>query len=115
MARTEVLVVAADADFRHSIAFALESGGFKVALHRYVEEALKSPDARDAACTVVDDDAIDDWKLAREQFYSFAKPVILLVGPFRSVPNFPIARYVTKPFLGEPLIEAVSNVIARRR
>ena len=112
MATADVLVVAPDAVFRNSIAFALESGGFSVALCRHMNEGFMSPRARDAACAVVDDDAIDDWKLAREQFDRFAKPVIVLVGLFRSVPDLPVAMYLTKPFLGEPLIDAVSTLIA---
>ena len=115
MATANVLVVAPDASFGHSIAFALESGGFKVALHRYADEAFVSPDARDAACVVVDDNAIDDWKRSPELFDSFGKPVILLLGFLRTVPDLPVARHLTKPFLGEPLIEAVWDVIAGRQ
>ena len=115
MATADVLVVAPDTAFRNSIAFALESGGFSVALHRHMHEGFMSPRARGAACAVVDDDAIDDWKLAREQFDSFAKPVIVLVSLFRSVPDFPVAMCLTKPFLGEPLIDAVSNLIASQQ
>lgn len=114
MATAEILVVAPDAAFSRSIAFALESAGFRVSLHRFVDEAFLSPHALGAACAVVDDDAIDDWKSVRQQFERFAKPVILLVSLFRSAPDFPVAGYVTKPFLGEPLIDAVWNVIAGR-
>jgi hypothetical protein len=112
MATANVLVVAPDTAFGHSIAFALESGGFNVALHRYADEAFVSPDALDAACAVVDDNAIDDWKRSRELFDSFGRPVILLLSLLRSVPDLPVAKHLTKPFLGEPLIEAVLNVIA---
>ena len=97
MATADVLVVAPDTAFRNSIAFALESGGFSVALHRHMHEGFMSPRARG------------------EQFDSFAKPVIVLVSLFRSVPDFPVAMCLTKPFLGEPLIDAVSNLIASQQ
>lgn len=109
MGRAVVLVVAPDEGLRHSLAFALESGGFDVVSHAHAAEALASLHARAAACAVIDDGAIEDWKLAREQFDSFAKPVILLAGLFGKTPDLPFTRYLTKPFLGEPLIEAVRN------
>jgi DNA-binding response OmpR family regulator len=112
MATTEILVVASDAALGRSIAFALESGGFKASVHRSMDEAILSPQAGHAACLVVDDDAIGDWNSAGEQFDRFARPVILLVDLFHSTPGFPLARCVRKPFLGEPLIDAVWDVIA---
>ncbi len=114
MATADILIVAPDAAFGRSIAFALESGGFRVSVHHSMAEALRSPRAGHAACLVVDDDAIDDWNSAGEQFHRFAKPVILLVDLFHPAPDFPLARYVRKPFLGEPLIDAVWTVIAGR-
>jgi CheY-like chemotaxis protein len=112
MGRAVILVVAPDDGLRHSLAFALESGGFDVASHSDAAEAFASVQARAAACAVIDDGAIEDWKLAREQFDSFAKPVILLAGLFRKMPDLPFTRYLTKPFLGEPLIEAVRDATA---
>ncbi len=107
-----ILLAAPDAAFRHSLVFALESGGFAVHAHRHAVEAFASDRARDAACAVIDDDAVGDWALACEQFEQFGRPVVLLAGFLRAVPVPPLARLVTKPFLGEPLIEAVRNAVA---
>lgn len=115
MATAEVLVVTPDPAFRCSIAFALESGGLNLALHQNIGEAFLSEQAGDAACAVVDEDAIEDWTQARQQFASFAKPVILLVGSLRSQANLPSPICLTKPFLGEPLIQAVWSVIAAQK
>lgn len=112
MERDVVLVVAPDAGLSHSLAFALESGGFDVAMHRRASEAFRSRDAGNAACAVVDDDAIEDWTLARQQFAAFARPVIVLAGMFRTMPDIPSITYLAKPFLGEPLIEAVRGAIS---
>jgi FixJ family two-component response regulator len=112
MERAIVLVVAPDEGLRHSLAFALESGGFDVTIHCYAGEAFTSRHAKHAACAVVDDDAIEDWEVGRKQINSFAKPVIVLAGIFRTMPDLPFTRYLTKPFLGEPLIDAVRSAIA---
>lgn len=113
MAEPEVILIAApDTSFRHSLEFALESDGFRVYAHSYASDALTSVDARRAACAVLDDDAIGDWEQTREQLNSFAKPVILLVGLFHTTPDLPFVKPVMKPFLGEPLIEAVRRAVA---
>lgn len=107
-----VLVAAPDAGFRHSLEFALASGGFTVRAHEYATDAFASDRAREAACAVVDDRAIDDWIQAYEEFSRFARPVVLLVSLFRAVPVRPLVTPLAKPFLGEPLIEAVRVAIA---
>jgi len=107
-----VLLAAPDAAFRHSLVFALETDGFTVHAHGQAADAFKSHPARDAVCAVIDDDAVGEWALASRQFEQFGRPVILLVGSMRAVPVLPFARLVTKPFLGEPLIEAVRNAVA---
>ncbi|MGS1097060.1 hypothetical protein ACVCNR_21155 (plasmid) [Aquamicrobium terrae] len=113
MVRSDIILVAApDAGFRRSLAFALDSVGFTAAAYMRAGDAFASCDARVAACAVIDDDAVDDWNLASAQFDEFARPVILLVGLFRAVPALPFARHVMKPFLGEPLIEAVRAAVA---
>lgn len=113
MTRSDIILVAApDAGFRRSLAFALDSAGFTVAAYVSAGDAFTSRLARDAACAVIDDDAVDDWKRASAQFGEFARPVILLVGFFRTVPVLPFARHVVKPLLGEPLIQAVRAAVA---
>ena len=107
-----VLLAAPDAAFRHSLVFALESDGYAVDAHGRAADAFASDRARAAACAVIDDDAVGEWALASRLFERFGRPVILLAGPLRTVPAPPFARLVTKPFLGEPLIEAVRSAVA---
>lgn len=113
VARSAIILVAApDAAFRRSLAFALESDGFTVNTYAQATDAFASRLARDAACAVIDDEAVDDWKLASRQFSQFGRPVILLVGSSRTPPVLPFTKFVVKPFLGEPLIEMVRNAMA---
>lgn len=107
-----VLVAAPDPDFRRSLEFALESAGFRANGHALATDALVSEMASEAVCAVIEDDAIDDWRLAPEQFYVFARPVILVVGRLRAMPVLPRVTFVMKPFLGEPLIQAVRNAVS---
>lgn len=111
--QTEIILVAApDESFRHSLAFALESDDFRVCAYPYAADAFASHQSHDAACAVIDDDAVSDWDQVEEQFSRFAKPVILLMGQFRIVPEIPSIRSLMKPYLGAPLIEAVRSAIA---
>lgn len=113
VARTEnVLIAAPDAGFRHSLAFALKSDGYAVYAYVDAAEAFLSPHAREAACAVIDDDAVGDWDQVPEQFSRFAKPVVLLMGQFRTVPELSSITPLMKPYLGAPLIEAVRSAIA---
>lgn len=113
MAESKIVIIAApDEALRRSLEFALESGGFEVDAHLYATGAFASRCANDAACAVIDDRAVNDWRMAPEQFRRFAKPIILLVSFFRPAPQLPGVTLVTKPFLGEPLIEAVRNAVA---
>jgi hypothetical protein len=113
-AATLVLVVAPDKDFRRSLEFALEAEGFAVDSHASSAIAFVSPRAHEADCAVVDDAAVQDWRVAGEEFRHFGRPVVLLVGRIRSVPSLPFTTVLTKPFLGNPLIEAVREVAANR-
>lgn len=109
MTIAEVIVVASDAAFRHSLVFVLESGGFRV-LSDGALGALASPRSLGAGCAVIDEEAIPDRKQARQLFRTFARPVILLVERSRNSPSGAV-RYLTKPFLGEPLLQAVHEAI----
>lgn len=112
VAEAEIILIAApDAGFRHSLEFALESDGFRVFAYANANDALASEGASQAVCAILDDDAVDDWKHAREQFGRFAKPIVLLVGPFRTAPDLPFVEPVMKPFLGEPLIRVVRKAV----
>lgn len=108
----KIIVAAPDEAFRRSLVFALESDGFTVNPHAQAAEAFASPQACHAACAVIDDDAVNDWTQASRQFDRFGRPVILLVGFLGKLPLPAQARFVMKPFLGEPLVEAVRDAIA---
>lgn len=107
-----VLVAAPDPAFRRSLEFALESAGFGTSSHVRATGAFASEEGSRAVCAVIDDHSIDDWKLAPDQFRRFDRPVILLIGRFQAVPQLPLVTLVIKPFLGEPLIEAVRAAVA---
>ncbi len=108
----QVIVVTPDFAFRHSLTFMLESSGVGVLSYGALDPALGSPQARDADCAVVDDEAIHDWQHAQELFRSFKHPVILLVDQYRSSLDVPYVRCLAKPFLGEPLLQAVQDAVA---
>jgi FixJ family two-component response regulator len=107
-----ILIAAPDASFRRSLLFAFESAGFETYAYRYASDAFASPHVDQVACAVLDEEAIDDLRGARRQFEQFARPVILLVSLFKSVPKLPFLTPVAKPFLGEPLIAVVRKAIS---
>jgi len=107
----QVIVVTPDVAFRHSLGFVLESGGVGVLSYGALDPAFGSPQARGAGCAVVDDEAIHDWPYAQALFRSFRRPVILLMDRYRPSRDMPYARCLAKPFLGEPLLQAVQDAI----
>ena len=107
----QVIVVTPDADFRHSLTFILESGGVGVLPFGALDPAFGSPQTRHVGCAVVDDEAVHDWQYAQELFLSFRRPVILLMDQYRPPPGVLYARCLAKPFLGEPLLQAVQDAI----
>lgn len=106
MSANEVIVVAPDAAFRHSLVFVLESGAFRVSPFAGINEAFASTGPDGFLCAVVDEDAVDDWAYARAQFERFGRPVVLLVGSHLKFAVGP-EKLVAKPLLGEALLQAV--------
>ena len=107
-----VLVVAPDRAFRRSLEFALESARYVTSGYSNIGAALASRTAAEAACVVIDDHAIANWSVAIKQFLRFAGPVVLIIERFNSIPVLQRVTLVMKPFLGEPLIDAVRKAIA---
>lgn len=107
-----VLVVAPDRDFRRSLEFALETEGFRVEPHASIFQAAASAGALRARCIVVDDAAMAACPGAEDEFRRFAQPVIFLAGGIGPLAGHPFAAILTKPFLGNPLIEAVREIVA---
>ena len=110
----QVIVVTPDVAFRHSLTFVLESSGVTVLSYGALGPAFGSPQAHHVGCAVVDDEAIHDWQYAQDLFASFRHPVILLIDQYRSPQEVPNARCLAKPFLGEPLLQAVQDAIVGR-
>jgi hypothetical protein len=108
----QVIVVTPDVAFRHSLTFILESGGVAVLSYGALGPAFGTPQANHVGCAVVDDEAIHDWQYAQELFRSFSHPVILLIDQCHQPQDVSYARCLAKPFLGEPLLQAVQDAIA---
>lgn len=107
-----VLVAAPDGAFRRSLQFALESAGFVTDGSPRATGAFGSEAAGQSVCAVIDDRAIDDWRRASEEFSRFGKPVVVVADRVDGRVALPNVTIVIKPFLGEPLIEAVKNAVA---
>jgi DNA-binding response OmpR family regulator len=107
-----VLVVAPDKDFRRSLEFALEAEGFAVDSYGSMAGAFASSRAEEAGCAVVDDTAIGKWPEVEKEFRHFGRPVVLLSDRIGTMPSLPFTTVLIKPFLGNPLIEAVREVVA---
>jgi hypothetical protein len=112
MAGPVVLVAAPNEAFRRSIVFVLASERLDTDTHHYATIAFASTRADQAACAVIDDEAVENWEAAPVQFGRFGRPIILLVSLFGKVPDGPRLKQLVKPFLGEPLIETVREAIA---
>jgi FixJ family two-component response regulator len=109
MTMAEVIIVASDAAFKRSLVFVLESGGFRVLQYTTLEASLASPQIHDVGCAVVDEEAIRGY--AQNLSIAFGCPVILLVDQPRPSPNAGAVKYLTKPYLGEPLLQAVHEAV----
>jgi hypothetical protein len=107
-----VLVAAPDEAYRRSLQFALESAGFVTDGSPLATGAFASRAAEESVCAVIDDRAIDDWRRASQDFTRFGKPVVLIADLLDGRAAMPNVSVVIKPFLGEPLIEAVNNAIS---
>lgn len=112
MATAKVIVVTPDVAFRRSLVFVLESSGFRVLAYGSLDAAFTLTQGHYVGGAVVDEESIHDWQHAQTLFKSFAHPIILLVDHFRISPNVSFVRCLAKPFLGEPLLQAVQEAIA---
>ncbi|MEP7239559.1 MAG: transcriptional regulator [Devosia sp.] len=106
-----VLVIAADADLRRSVQFALEAEGYGVTCRASLA-ARELP--RDFDCTVVDHHVLGSEQRAASAFFEAFAPVILLANS-DSHPLSPwAAKTLLKPMLGPALSAAIRDAMASR-
>ncbi len=109
-----VIVVAPDSVMRRSLEFALTAEGFLTVSLPTIGSALNSQHAGTAVCTIIDDNAVEDWSSADEMLGRFLVPIVLLLGERERPVTTPSVIAVSKPFLGEPLIAAVNAIVGRQ-
>jgi FixJ family two-component response regulator len=102
-----ILVAAPGAELRQSIAFALEADGFEVDAHASLAAAIAAPGSAAAHCFVVDENALNGHANGTLALQKIGLPVILLVDRLRAIPRLARIRTLTKPLLGQRLIEMV--------
>jgi len=108
---TRLLVIAADADLRRSLQFALEAEGFAVTCRTGIG-AHEIPAHFD--CTVVDHHVAGPDRRTAAAFFDAFAPVILLANTTEH-PLSPFAyRTLQKPQLGPALSAAIHAAVAQR-
>jgi len=106
-----LLVIAADADLRRSLQFALEAEGFTVTCRASIG-AREMP--ADYDCTVVDHHVVGSDRRAAAAFFEAFSPVILLANaPVHALSPFAF-RTLQKPQLGPALSGAIHEAVAQR-
>jgi hypothetical protein len=106
-----VLIIAADADLRRSVQFALEAEGYIVTC-RVSLAAHERP--QDFDCTVVDHHVLGSEHRAARAFFQSFSPVILLANAAPH-PLSPWARQtLLKPMLGPALSAAIRGALESR-
>lgn len=108
-ARLTVLVVAPDLALRRSLTFALEAEGYRVDAVPGLHALALPPKDREAACAVVDEDALADRRSLAAELSELGLPVILLVERMRHLPAMPRLSVIEKPPLGRDLLDAVAT------
>jgi DNA-binding response OmpR family regulator len=102
-----ILVAAPGAELRQSIVFALEADGFEVDAHDTLGSAIAALGASRSICLVVDENALGGHANGVGALRKVGLPVILLVDRMRTIPRLPRIKTLTKPLLGQRLIEMV--------
>jgi hypothetical protein len=102
-----ILVAAPGAELRQSIVFALEADGFEVDAHASLGAAIAASGSSGALCFVVDENALNGHANGAMVLQKFGLPVILLVDRLRAIPRLARVKVLTKPLLGQRLIEMV--------
>jgi len=104
-----VTIIARDPAVRRSLAFALDAEGYQVSAYPDIEASFGDKKPLTASCTIVDDDTLSDGD-CDVQLGSLPPPVVLLLDPHRRFSKVCTAGVVLKPYLGQAVIELVSEV-----
>ncbi|MEC5321839.1 MULTISPECIES: hypothetical protein [unclassified Aurantimonas] len=105
-----ILVVAPDRDFRKSLEFALEAEMYEVDSHAGLTSALASPRVRWLDCAIVDEKAVRDHTSEWDALERLGAPVIFLMDKRPPPTDFAQLTILTKPFLGNALIQKLENI-----
>ncbi|NJR13471.1 MAG: hypothetical protein HC779_03505 [Phyllobacteriaceae bacterium] len=112
-----VLVIAADATFRRSIAFLLEAEGYGVTAHASLHGAAAKGPARNH-CAIIDEDAaggLEVW----DRLQALADAIVVLFSRAlelpRNLPGHIRVQIVEKPPLGQDLVLAVRAALLPSR
>jgi F420-dependent methylenetetrahydromethanopterin dehydrogenase len=109
-----VLVVVPDSELRRSIAFALEAEGYAIEQHCLLADAVRASAGPDVICIVVDENAVAGRSAAGAILEASEKPLVLLVDKLRAAPGTKGVTILTKPLLGQLLVETVAEMIPSR-
>lgn len=104
-----VLVIVPDKELQRSIAFALEAEGLQLEFHDSLSDAMAQGRVCAASCVVVDEDALGSRREALAQISHATKPLILLVDRLRARADIEGVTVLTKPLLGQRLVETVER------
>lgn len=107
----KLLVIAADADLRRSLQFALEAEGFTVICRASIG-AREIP--ADYDCTVVDHHVVGSDMKAAGAFFEAFSPVILLANTAEHALSPFAFCTLQKPHLGPALSAAIHEAMAQR-
>ena len=108
-----MLVIAADAALRRSLAFVLRAEGFEVEPCQAISDIVGASGSR-PCCAVVDDAALvetDSW----HRLSAAAEAFVLLVDKARELPAGLSIFTVEKPLLGAAVVEAVNLAVSKLR
>jgi hypothetical protein len=108
--KRKVTIIARDAAVRRSLAFALDAEGYQVSAYPDIVASFADKRQLTASCTIVDDDTLNDSLSDAELIGALLPPVVLLLDPHRRFSKVSTAGVVLKPYLGQAVIELVSEV-----
>jgi hypothetical protein len=104
---SKIVVIAADAGLRHSLAFALEVEGYQVDAH---ETWVQCSPYTGCLCRIIDDQVIQNSSEALQYVSDNSSTVILLADGLSAAPPVGEAMILLKPFVGADLVSLVRSL-----